>query len=91
MTAYLQKPIFPPAPPIADRADLLPPKAVAAMAGVTDRTAQLWAKAGRMGGFKVGGGYRFPRAEVEAALNQAGSRSVRRLDPKPRTASPNIA
>lgn len=57
--------------------DLMSPKEVAHLFGVTERTAQRWAVQGIMGGFRVGGQYRFVRDRVMSVIPQKPTRATR--------------
>lgn len=56
--------------------DLLAPKEVAGIFHVSPSTARRWAARGVLGGFKVGGGFRFPRELVERAKEAKGANGL---------------
>lgn len=56
--------------------DLLAPKEVAGIFHVSPSTARRWAARGVLGGFKVGGGFRFPREAVERAKQAKGANGL---------------
>lgn len=52
---------------------VLPPRAVAAMFGVSVDAVRMWAEAGKLRGFRTPGGqWRFRREDVEAFLPEDG-------------------